>query len=113
MQNFPALTIKLIRAIRIKYDQTLLYSTEQKKSEKTGKIYTEYRLYLSLTVSDYNEMFPDNKINPAANKSKFVKLLLKKTIKSSEMFLFLLHEIWEKLESGEAFKPTEAKVIRY
>lgn len=113
MKNFPALTMKLVKAIRLKYNQILLYSAEQKVSGTTEKVYTEYRLYLSLPIADYNAMFPNEKLNPAANKSKRAKLLLKKTIDSRELFLFLLHEIWEKLESGEAYKPTEAKVIRY
>ena len=112
-QNFPALTLKLIQGIRHKYGQVLLYATEQKISEKTGNVYTEYRLYLNITVAEYNEMFPNNLINPYIHKSKYVKLLLKKTISNRELFLFLLKEIWEKLESGEAFAITGAKVIKY
>ena len=113
MHNFPALTIKLVKAIRLKYSQTLLYCTEQKVAEKTGRVYTESRLYLSMTVKDYNEMFPNEKINPFTHKSKYARLLLKKTVDNKELFLFLLHEVWEKLESGEAYKPCGAKVIRY
>ncbi len=112
-KNFPGMTLKLIQAIRLKYHQTLLYSTEQKVSETTNNVYTEYRLYLNITTWQYNEMFPNNKLNPYTHKSKFAKLLLKKTIKSQELFMFLLEDIWNKLESGEAYKPTGAKLIKY
>ena len=114
-KNFPALTIQLIKAILYKYGQVLLYSTEQKVSETTGKVYTEYRLYLSVTTQQYNEMFPNAKLNPFTHKSKYAKLLLKKTIQSREVFMFLLEEIWYKLESGEALKPSEeaAKYVKF
>jgi len=112
-KNFPALTIQLIKGIRYKYGLTLLYSTEQKVSETTGNVYTEYRLYLNITTQEYNKMYPNAKINPFTHKSKYAKLLLKNTIQSRELFMFLLDEIWKKLESGEALKPSGAKLIKY
>ena len=113
-KNFPALTIQLIKAIQYKYGQILLYSTDQKVSDKTGKVYTEYRLYLNVTTKQYNEMFPNAKLNPFTHKSKYAKLLLKKSIQSREIFMFLLEDIWNKLESGEAYQPSEeAKLIKF
>lgn len=109
MANFPAMTLKLVKAIKYKHGMTLLYSTEQKVSEKTGNVYTEYRLSLNVTVAEYNKMYPAAKKDPAVYKSKYVKLTLIKTIKSRDLFMSLLHDIWEKLESGEAFQPENNK----
>lgn len=103
--NFNALTLKLTKAIRLKYGQTLLFAYEQKVSETTGRIYTEYRLYINLPVEEYNKRFPADQKDLEKYKSKYVKVLLKKSIKIQELFMFLLHEIWEKLESGETYIP--------
>ena len=38
MVNFHILIRKMLKAIRIKYNQTLLYTEEQRVSEKTGNV---------------------------------------------------------------------------
>ncbi len=101
MANFSMLMRKMVKAIRLKYGQTLLLKTEQRVSDFTGRVYTEYSVSLSMTVEEYNRMFPKDPKNPKVYKSKYASLLLKKTTKVEEMFLFLLDEVWRKLESGE------------
>ena len=103
MANFHILIRKMIKAAKLKYNQTLLYAEEQKVSDKTGRVYTEYRLSLSVTTEKYNEMHPNGKLNPKVHTSPYASILLKKTIKVDEMFLYLLG-IWKKLESGEMYE---------
>ena len=107
MVNFHILIKKMLKAIRIKYGQTLLYTEEQKVSERTGNVYTEYRLALSMTTKKYNEMHPNDELNPNIHKSAYAQVLLKKTVKIEEMFLYLLNDIWKKLESGEMYEQGE------
>ena len=113
MVNFHALIKKMLKATRVKYDQKLLYTEEQKVSDKTGNIYTEYRLALSVTTEKYNEMHPNGRLNPNVHKSPYASIPLKKTVKIEEMFLYLL-DIWKKLESGEMYEQGERtrEVIR-
>ena len=101
MANFNVLMLKIIKAIRLKYGKTLLLKTEQRVSEKTGRVYTEYSVSLNMLVEEYNRMFPKDPKNLKVHKSKYAALLLKRTPKVEEMFLFLLNEVWRKLESGE------------
>lgn len=101
MANFNMLMLKMIKAIRLKYGQVLLLKTEQKVSEESGRVYTEYSVSLSMLTEEYNRMFPKDPKNPHIHKSKYASLLLKRTPKVEEMFLYLLNEIWRKLESGE------------
>lgn len=101
MANFNMLMLKMVKAIRLKYNQVLLLKTEQRVSEYTGRVYTEYSVSLSMTVEEYNRMYPSEAKNPKIYKSKYASLLLKKTAKAEELFLFLLNEVWRKLESGE------------
>jgi hypothetical protein len=91
----------LLKGIRVKYGQNILYAEEQKASEKTGKIYTEYRVYLLVTKEKYNEMHPHTPLNPILHKSKYASIPLFRTVKIEELFLYLYREIWLKLESGE------------
>jgi hypothetical protein len=107
MVNFRLLTFKLLKAIRIKYGQNLLYAEEQKVSENTGKVYTEYRVSLSVTVEKYNEMHPEAKLSPKIWKSKYCSILLKRTVRIEELFMYLLETIWKKLESGEMYEDGE------
>jgi hypothetical protein len=97
----------MLKAIRLKYKQTLLYTEEQKVSEKTGGIYTEYRLSLNVTTEKYNEMHPNDVLNPNIHKSKYAQIPLKRAVKAEEMFLYLFEEIWKKLESGEMYEQGE------
>ena len=101
MANFNLLMLKMVKAIRLKYGKVLLLKTEQRVSEYTGRVYTEYSVSLSMTVEEYNEMFPKSAKNPKIYKSKYASLLLKKTAKAEELFLYLLNEVWKPLESGE------------
>lgn len=101
MVNFHGLILKMLKGIRLKYGQVLLLKTDQKVSERTGRIYTEYSLSLNMTTEEYNKMFPKTPKNPNIHKSMYAPLLLKKTVKVEDMFLFLLDEVWRKLESGE------------
>lgn len=110
--NFHMLIQKMLKAIRVKHKQVLLLSTEQKIGENTGKVYTEYRLYLGMLTEEYNEMYPNRRLNPAIHKSKYARLLLIKTVKIEELFLYLLDEIWKKLESGEMYVKGEEAVRR-
>ena len=107
MANFHLLTRKLLKGIRVKYGQNILYAEEQKISEKTGKIYTEYRVYLSVTKEKYNEMHPHTPLNPILHKSKYATIPLYRTVKIEELFLYLYREIWLKLESGEMYEQGE------
>ena len=107
MVNFHTLIRKLLKAIRIKYKQTLLYTEEQKMSEKHGHVYTEYRLDLCVTTEKYNEMHPNDQLNPNIHKSAYARIPLKRTAKVEEMFLYLYGEIWKKLESGEMYEQGE------
>lgn len=107
MANFHLLTRKLLKGIRVKYNQTILYGEDQRVSEKTGKIYTEYRVNLLVTRDKYNEMHPENPLNPNIHKSKYAMIPLYRTIKIEEMFLYLYEEIWNKLESGEMYEQGE------
>lgn len=107
MANFHLLTRKLLKGIRTKYNQTILYGEDQRVSEKTGKIYTEYRVNLLVTRDKYNEMHPENPLNPNIHKSKYAMIPLYRTIKIEEMFLYLYEEIWNKLESGEMYEQGE------
>lgn len=102
--NFGLLIGKLAKAIQIKHGVVLLYSTKQKVSEKSGRVYTEHSLELSMTTEEYNEMFPNQKLNPNIHKSKYASLLLIKTVRQDELFKYLLDEIWKKLESGEMYE---------
>lgn len=107
MANFHLLTRKLLKGIRVKYGQNILYAEEQKASEKTGKIYTEYRAYLLVTKEKYNEMHPHTPLNPILHKSKYASIPLFRTVKIEELFLYLYREIWLKLESGEMYEQGE------
>ena len=103
MVNFHILVKKLLKAIRLKYHQDILYAEEQKVG-KSGKMYTEYRLGLSVTVEKYNEMHPGNEVNEKLYPSGHVTIPLKTSIRLEELFLYLLDEIWKKLESGEVYE---------
>ena len=103
MVNFHILIKKILRGIKERYDQTLLYTEEQKISER-GNVYTEYRLSLVVTTEKYNEMHPGFELNPNIHKSAYATIPLKKTIKIDEMFLYILERIWKKLESGEMYE---------
>ena len=107
MANFHLLTRKILKGIRIKYNQNLLYGEEQKVSEKSGKVYTEYRVSLSVTTEKYNEMHPGATLNPMIHKSKYATIPLYKTVKIEELFLYLYNDIWRKLESGEMYEQGE------
>lgn len=107
MVNFHLLTRKILKGIRTKYGQNILYGEDQKVSEKTGKIYTEYRVSLLVTRNKYNEMHPENPLNPNIHKSKYAVIPLMRTIKIQELFLYLYNDIWLKLESGEMYEQGE------
>ena len=107
MANFHLLTRKLLKGIRVKYGQNILYGEDQRVSEKTGKIYTEYRVNLLVTRDKYNEMHPENPLNPNIHKSKYAMIPLYRTVKIEELFLYLYEEIWKKLESGEMYEQGE------
>ena len=104
MVNFTILTLKILKAIRIKHGVTLLLMTEQKMSERTGRVYTEYTLRLGMTLEKFNEMFPSDARNPKIHKSKYASRLLFKTVKQEELFRYILEEIWKPLESGEMYE---------
>ena len=104
MANFHILIPKLIKGIRYKHGVTLLLVQEDKISEKTGNVYTEYRVYLGMGVEKYNEIHPNDAKNPKVHKSKYATRLLYKTVKREEMFLFIYNEIWKPLESGEMYE---------
>lgn len=108
--NFHMLIHKLIKAVRLKYDLILLYNTEQKVSDNTGKVYTMHSLYLSMTTDEYNERFPNQRLNPNIHKSKYASLLLIRTPKQEELFKFLLEEIWNKLNSGEMYEQGKREI---
>jgi len=101
--NFHILIKKMGRAIREKYGQVLLYTEEQKVSDRTGHIYTEYRLSLSVTREKYNEMHPGKELDEKLHPGKYATIPLKRTISVREMFLYVLG-IWKKLESGEMYE---------
>ena len=107
MVNFHLLTRKVLKGIRVKYGQTILYSEEQKVSERTGKIYTEYRVSLLVSTEKYNEMHPGRELNPKIHKSAYATIPLKRSIKIEELFMYLYEEIWKKLESGEMYEQGE------
>ena len=107
MVNFHLLTRKILKGIRIKYGQNLLYGEDQRISEKSGKVYTEYRVSLSVTTEKYNEMHPGEKLNPKIHTSKYATIPLFKTVKIEELFLYLYNDIWRKLESGEMYEQGE------
>ncbi|MBR2197063.1 MAG: hypothetical protein IJ909_01160 [Fibrobacter sp.] len=107
MVNFHLLTRKILKGIRIKYGQNLLYGEDQRVSEKSGKVYTEYRVSLSVTTEKYNEMHPGEKLNPKIHTSKYATIPLFKTVKIEELFLYLYNDIWRKLESGEMYEQGE------
>jgi hypothetical protein len=107
MANLHLLTKKILKAIRIKYQQQVLYAEEQKISERTGRVYTEYRLNLCVSAEKYNEINPDNPLNPKIHKSTLATIPLKRSVKIEEIFLYLLNEIWKKLESGEMYEQGE------
>ena len=98
---------KIIKGIRYKHGVTLLLVQEDKISEKTGNVYTEYRVYLSVTKEKYNEMHPHTPLNPILHKSKYASIPLFRTIKIGELLLYLYREIWLKLESGEMYEQGE------
>ena len=104
MVNFTILTLKMLKAIRMKHGVTLLLATEQKISEKTGRVYTEYRISLGMTLEKYNEIFPSDAKNPKVHKSKYAGRLLFRTVKQEDLFRYLLEEIWKPLESGEMYE---------
>ena len=86
MANFNLLMLKMVKAIRLKYGKVLLLKTEQRVSEYTGRVYTEYSVSLSMTVEEYNEIFPSDAKNPKIHKSKYASLLLKKTARQRSCF---------------------------
>ena len=102
--NFHMLTLKLLKAIRVKHKTILLYCTEQKIGENTGNVYTEHRLYLGMTTEQFNAMHPNDIKNPAIHKSRYARELLIRTVKQEELFKYLLEEIWKPLESGEMYE---------
>ena len=104
MVNFHILIPKLIKGIRMKHGVTLLLVQEDKISEKSGRVYTELRIYLGMGVEKYNELHPSDAKNPKVHKSKYATRLLYKTVKREEMFLFIYDEIWKPLESGEMYE---------
>ena len=112
MANFHVLIHKLIKAVRLQYDIVLLYSTEQKVSEETGKVYTVYSLSLSMTTEEYNERFPNQRKNPKIHKSRYASLLLIRTVKQGELFNFLHKEIWNKLNSGEMYEQGKREIAK-
>jgi len=107
MANLHLLTKKILKAIRIKYQQQVLYAEEQKVSERTGRVYTEYRLNLCVSREKYDEMNPDNPLNPKIHKGDYATIPLMRSVKIEEIFLYLLNEIWKKLESGEMYEQGE------
>ena len=112
MANFHVLIHKLIKAVRLQYDIVLLYSTEQKVSDETGKVYTVYSLSLSMTTEEYNERFPNQRKNPKIHKSRYASLLLIRTVKQGELFNFLHKEIWNKLNSGEMYEQGKREIAK-
>ena len=107
MVNFHILTRKILKGIRVKYGQTILYSEEQKVSEEKGKLYTEYKVKLLVTTEKYNEMHPGQELSPKLHKSKWATIPLKRAIRIEELFMYLYEEIWKKLESGEMYEQGE------
>jgi len=103
MVNFHMLVKKILKAIRIKYDQNILYGEEQKVG-KTGRVYTEYRVGLSVTVGKYNEMHPECRVDPKQYPGGHITIPLKRTIKIQELFFYLMNDIWKPLESGEMYE---------
>ena len=114
MIDFVKMTLKMIKAIRLKYGVTLLLSTEQRISEKSGRVYTEYKLSLGMTVEQFNRMYPNDEKNPKVYKSKYAGRVLYQGIKKEELFQYVLEEIWKPLESGEMYEKgiTESAKIR-
>ena len=104
MIDFIKMTLKMIKAIRLKHGVILLLSTEQRIGEKTGRVYTEYKLSLGMTVKQFNRMNPNDEKNPKVYKSKYASRVLYQGIKREELFKYVLEEIWKPLESGEMYE---------
>lgn len=87
---------KLIKGLNI-YGYIYLVNREQFVSNKTGKVYTVYKLFHIVDIEEYNEMHPDNKKDP--NKYSKVKVEVLSTFKQQEVLLKLV-EVYK--EVGEA-----------
>ena len=113
MVNFTILILKMLKAIRMKHGVILLLTTEQKISERTGRVYTEYRVSLGMTVEQFDAMHPNDPKNPMVYKSKYASKLLYVTVKQEEMFRYILDEIWKPLESGEMYEKGKVEAAKF
>ena len=87
---------KLLRALETK-GEIYLVNNEQFYSDNLGKVCTVIKLYHLISAEEYNEKYPNNKVD--VNKYDKVKDEVFKTYKKQDLLLYLV-ELYKGVNNG-------------